>query len=198
MVGEDWDNWKRLRPQDDRAGPGQRDHLPDGAAVQHGLLEGAEGDRPGRAGAGRSPTGRPSGPGCEYAFDELAKAGYDGVERLHGGARTRRRREFVYRDSLWHGADMFGTGVASFGHVNGVHIQNVDTWEQYVEKLDRGELPLGRALPVTAARAADPRDDPAAEDRPARRALLPRQVRRGHPDASSPTAFDKLAGARAG
>lgn len=43
---------------------------------------------------------------------------------------------------------MFGTGVASFGHVNGVHLQNVDTWEQYLSLLDRGELPLGRALPV--------------------------------------------------
>jgi len=44
---------------------------------------------------------------------------------------------------------MFGTGVASFGHANGVHIQNVDEWETYVAMLDRGELPLGRALPVT-------------------------------------------------
>jgi oxygen-independent coproporphyrinogen-3 oxidase len=44
---------------------------------------------------------------------------------------------------------MFGTGVASFGHVNGVHIQNVDTWEAYVEKLDKGELPLGRAYPTS-------------------------------------------------
>ena len=44
---------------------------------------------------------------------------------------------------------MFGTGVASFGHVDGVHVQNVDTWEQYIEMLNRDELPLGRALPVT-------------------------------------------------
>jgi oxygen-independent coproporphyrinogen-3 oxidase len=43
---------------------------------------------------------------------------------------------------------MFGTGVASFGHANGVHIQNVDDWEAYVGTLERGELPLGRALPV--------------------------------------------------
>jgi oxygen-independent coproporphyrinogen-3 oxidase len=28
-------------------------------------------------------------------------------------------------------------------------VQNVDTWEQYVALLERGELPLGRALPVT-------------------------------------------------
>jgi oxygen-independent coproporphyrinogen-3 oxidase len=63
--------------------------------------------------------------------------------------KNKARTRFIYRDSLWHGADMFGTGVASFGHVNGVHVQNVDTWEQYVERLNRGELPLGRALPVT-------------------------------------------------
>src|SRR5262249_12730038 len=62
--------------------------------------------------------------------------------------KDRKRTRFVYRDALWHGADMFGTGVASFGHVHGVHLQNVDTWEQYVEMLRRGELPLGRALPV--------------------------------------------------
>src|SRR5437763_4129722 len=58
--------------------------------------------------------------------------------------------QFVYRDSLWHGADMFGTGVASFGHVHGVHLQNLDRWEDYIAALlDRGELPLNRALPVT-------------------------------------------------
>jgi oxygen-independent coproporphyrinogen III oxidase len=62
--------------------------------------------------------------------------------------KDRRRTHFVYRDALWHGADMFGTGVASFGHVHGVHLQNVDSWEQYVEMLRRDELPLGRALPV--------------------------------------------------
>ena len=26
---------------------------------------------------------------------------------------------------------MVGLGVASFGHVNGVHMQNLDTWETY-------------------------------------------------------------------
>ena len=31
--------------------------------------------------------------------------------------------------------------------------------------LNAGELPLGRAFPVTPTRPADPRDDPAAEDR---------------------------------
>ena len=44
---------------------------------------------------------------------------------------------------------MAGLGVASFGHVNGVHIQNKDTWETYSEAVDRGELPLSRAYRPT-------------------------------------------------
>jgi len=83
----------------------------------------------------------------EYAFAEMAKAGYHGSS-AYTMVRDPARTRFVYRDSLWRGADMFGTGVASFGHVGGVHVQNVDSWETYVAHLDRGELPLGRALPV--------------------------------------------------
>jgi oxygen-independent coproporphyrinogen-3 oxidase len=82
-----------------------------------------------------------------YAFDELGKAGYE-VSSAYTVVKDRKTCHFVYRDSLWHGADMFGTGVASFGHANGVHMQNVDGWEQYVGMLDKGELPLGRALLV--------------------------------------------------
>ena len=59
------------------------------------------------------------------------------------------RTRFVYRDRLWQGADMVGLGVASFGHVNGVHVQNVDTWETYSAAVGRGELPLGRAYRPT-------------------------------------------------
>ena len=96
---------------------------------------------------------------------------------------------FVYRDSLWHGADMFGTGVASFGHVHGVHFQNVDRWEDYVGRmLDRGELPLNRALPVTRPPAADPRDDPATQDRQARRGATSAASSRRTSSPSSPTA----------
>ena len=84
----------------------------------------------------------------QYAFDELAAAGYQ-QSSAYTMVKDKARCRFVYRDSLWHGADMFGTGVASFGHVGGVHVQNVDTWEQYIALLDKGGLPLGRALPVT-------------------------------------------------
>ena len=83
----------------------------------------------------------------QYAFDEMGKAGYQ-VSSAYTLVKDKSRCKFVYRDSLWHGADMFGTGVALFGHANGVHIQNVDSWEQYVALLDKDELPLGRAFPV--------------------------------------------------
>jgi len=83
----------------------------------------------------------------DYAFNEFAAAGYT-VSSAYTVVRDPAKTKFVYRDSLWRGADMFGTGVASFGHVNNVHVQNVDNWEKYVETLGRGELPLNRALPV--------------------------------------------------
>lgn len=84
----------------------------------------------------------------DYAFAEFRKAGYE-QSSAYTVVKDKARTQFVYRDALWQGADMFGTGVASFGHMNGVHMQNLDTWEAYIEALDRDELPLGRALPVT-------------------------------------------------
>jgi oxygen-independent coproporphyrinogen-3 oxidase len=85
----------------------------------------------------------------DYAFNTLATAGYQ-PSSAYTMVKDKASTKFVYRDALWRGADMFGTGVASFGHVGGVHVQNVDRWEEYIAHLDRGELPLGRALPVPA------------------------------------------------
>jgi len=85
-----------------------------------------------------------------YAFEELGEAGYE-VSSAYTMVKDTRRTKFVYRDSLWHGADMLGTGVASFGHVSGVHMQNEDEWEQYVARCKRRELPLHRALPVRSS-----------------------------------------------
>jgi oxygen-independent coproporphyrinogen-3 oxidase len=56
---------------------------------------------------------------------------------------------FVYRDRLWQGADMVGLGVASFGHINGVHLQNLDSFGPYCDSIQRGALPLGRGLRPT-------------------------------------------------
>jgi oxygen-independent coproporphyrinogen-3 oxidase len=84
----------------------------------------------------------------DYAFKEMARAGY-AVSSAYTMVRDPAHTKFVYRDSLWRGADMFGTGVASFGHMNGVHVQNVDSWDRYGELIHKSELPLGRALPVS-------------------------------------------------
>ena len=84
----------------------------------------------------------------QEAFEALERAGYhigSGYTAVKDPART----TFVYRDRLWQGADLAGLGVASFGHVNGVHMQNRDTWEAYSDAIDRGELPLGRAYRPT-------------------------------------------------
>ena len=80
----------------------------------------------------------------EQAFEALERAGYH-VGSAYTAVKDPARTTFVYRDRLWEGADLVGIGVASFGHVNGVHMQNVDTWERYAESLQSGRLPLGRA-----------------------------------------------------
>jgi oxygen-independent coproporphyrinogen-3 oxidase len=84
----------------------------------------------------------------DWAFNEFGKHGYV-VSSAYTLVKPERHAGFVYRDSLWRGADLVATGVASFGHFQGVHYQNVDTWEQYTGMLQAGELPLNRALPVT-------------------------------------------------
>jgi oxygen-independent coproporphyrinogen-3 oxidase len=82
------------------------------------------------------------------AFAALEGAGYH-VRGAYTAVRDPARTKFIYTDRLWQGADMIGLGVASFGHVNGVHMQNADTWETYSAAVDRGELPLHRAYRPT-------------------------------------------------
>jgi oxygen-independent coproporphyrinogen-3 oxidase len=76
----------------------------------------------------------------------------------------------MYRDLLWSGADMIGTGVASFSHVGGTHFQNEHDWDPYLAALSRGELPIARAL------------TPNAEERLIREFVL--QMKLGHVEAS--------------
>jgi len=84
----------------------------------------------------------------EEAFAALEAAGYH-VGSAYTATRDPSRSRFVYRDRLWQGADMAGLGVASFGHINRVHIQNLDTWETYNASIARGEIPLSRAYRPT-------------------------------------------------
>ena len=99
------------------------------------------------------------------AFAALEAAGYH-VGSAYTAVKDPAKATFVYRDSLWEGADLVGLGVASFGHVNGVHLQNLDTWEKYSAAIEEGELPLGRAY------------RPSGDERLIREFIL--QLKRGH------------------
>jgi len=82
------------------------------------------------------------------AFEALERAGYH-IGSAYTAVKDPATTKFVYRDRLWQGADMVGLGVASFGHVNGVHMQNFDTWETYSRAIDAGQRPLARAYRPT-------------------------------------------------
>ena len=88
--------------------------------------------------------GRQSVAGSAEAFEALQSAGYT-IGSAYTAVKNPERTKFIYRDRLWQGADLAGLGVASFGHLNGVHMQNLDTWEAYSSKIRDGALPLSRA-----------------------------------------------------
>jgi len=87
-----------------------------------------------------------------YAYDELLAAGY-AVSSAYTLVKDKNKVNFSYRDNLWRGSDLLATGVASFGHASGVHYQNLPEWGDYVGSLERGELPLYRAMRITPHQA---------------------------------------------
>ena len=79
------------------------------------------------------------------AFAAFEQAGYD-VASAYTAVKRTKKAKFLYRDMLWAGADLIGVGVASFSHVGGTHFQNQHDWDPYLAAINRGELPLYRAL----------------------------------------------------
>lgn len=82
------------------------------------------------------------------AFEELERADYT-VTSAYTAVRDPAAFRFLYRDYLWTGADMVSLGVSSFGHFQGTHYQNEKDIGPYMERLQRGELPVYRALTMT-------------------------------------------------
>ncbi len=82
------------------------------------------------------------------AFRELEKAGYT-VASAYTAVKSPATK-FVYRDLLWAGADMLAAGVASFGHIGGVHYQNHHDFDPYVQAVQSGRSPVYRALTPTS------------------------------------------------
>src|SRR5688572_3487498 len=81
----------------------------------------------------------------DYAFRELEKVGYQ-VASAYTAVKDRSKTKFLYRDRLWAGADLLSLGVASFGHIGGVHYQNHHDFDVYVSRIQSGDLPIYRAL----------------------------------------------------
>jgi oxygen-independent coproporphyrinogen-3 oxidase len=146
MLGETDENWhacvmKTLDMAPDSITIYQME-LPFNTTISRNLLAGAPGENP----VANWSTKRRW---VAEAFEALEAAGYV-VGSAYTAVRDPSRTTFVYRDRLWQGADMVGLGVASFGHVSGVHMQNLDTFEEYCSSIQAGVLPLARALRPTA------------------------------------------------
>jgi len=79
------------------------------------------------------------------AFDRFVGRGY-AVSSGYTLVRDPARVHFRYRDMLWAGSDLVALGVASFGHLSGVHYQNEAHWDPYLAAVESGRLPIQRGL----------------------------------------------------
>ena len=82
------------------------------------------------------------------AFDRFLGRGY-AVSSGYTLVRDPARVHFRYRDMLWEGSDLVALGVASFGHLSGVHYQNEPHWDPYLDAVEAGRLPIHRGLRPT-------------------------------------------------
>lgn len=146
MVGEDWDNWRDNIARTIELTPDSvtiyQLELPFNTVYSKDILGNQI-----EITVADWPTKRAW---VNYAYDELLAAGYH-VSSAYTLVKDPQKVNFSYRDNLWQGSDLIATGIASFGHVSGVHYQNKAEWESYLgDLLDRSTLPLGRALRPTS------------------------------------------------
>jgi oxygen-independent coproporphyrinogen-3 oxidase len=144
MVGETWDNWRDNIRRTIELSPDSvtiyQMELPFNTVYSKDIL-GNQIETP----VADWPTKRDW---LNYAYDELQAAGYK-ISSAYTLVKNKQKVNFSYRDNLWRGSDLLATGVASFGHVSGVHYQNLPEWGGYLETLERGELPLYRGMRPT-------------------------------------------------
>ena len=84
-----------------------------------------------------------------YAYNEFEKIGYT-VTSATTVVKDPAKVKFIYREGLFSGADILSIGVASFGHLHGVHYQNQHEFDPYVQRVNAGEFPTFRALTPSA------------------------------------------------
>lgn len=145
MVGETWETWKdsvqRTIDADPESVTIYQMELPYNTVYSKGILEGFS----------TFPVAdwKTKREWNAYAFEQLAKVGYE-ISSAYTMVKKNKPCRFVYRDAVWHGTDMLGTGVASFSHMSGIHFQNTANWNDYLARLEANELPLDRAFVTTA------------------------------------------------
>ncbi len=145
MVGETWDNWKDNIRRTIELSPDSVTiylmELPFNTVYSKDIL-GNDIEIP----VADWPTKRAW---LAHAYEQLQAAGYE-QSSAYTLVKDKARVKFSYRDNLWQGSDLLATGVASFGHVSGVHYQNAPDWPGYLEPLlEEGRLPITRALRPT-------------------------------------------------
>ena len=166
MVGETWDNWKYNIAEAIKFSPESvtiyQMELPFNTVYSKDIL-GNKIETP----VADWPTKREW---LDYAFEQFLAAGYK-ISSAYTVVKDNDKVNFSYRDNLWQGSDLLATGIASFGHVSGVHYQNKADMKQYKNDLmEHGKLPLGRAF------------EPTAEQLLIRETIL--QLKRGYLDVS--------------
>ena len=145
MVGETWDNWKYNIAETIKLSPESvtiyQMELPYNTVYSKDIL-GEKIETP----VADWETKRAW---LNFAYDELLAAGYK-ISSAYTLVKDNDKVNFSYRDNLWEGADLLATGIASFGHVSGVHYQNKAEMAAYQSDLmEQGQLPLGRAYRPT-------------------------------------------------
>lgn len=148
MVGETWENWKinvaktlELSPESVTI---YQMELPFNTVYSEGILKQAH----------QSPVAdwQTKRDWVQYAFEAFAEAGY-AQSSAYTMIKDPNKVSFSYRDNLWQGSDLLATGIASFGHISGVHYQNLPEWHQYITAVNEGRLPLARAFTPTPTQA---------------------------------------------
>ena len=141
MVGESWDTWKDSVRKSIEFAPDSvtiyQMELPFNTVYSGQLLDG---------------TGQPAIADWatkrewhDYAISELESAGYE-IGSGYTMVRRGKSVPFVYRDSVWEGCDLIGSGVSSFSHFGGMHFQNLSNWDRYLESVDAGTFPVDRGM----------------------------------------------------
>ena len=148
MVGETWDNWKMNVSKTIEMSPESvtiyQMELPFNTVYSEGILKESQ-----ESPVADWPTKRDW---VQYAFEQFAEAGYS-QSSAYTMIKDPSKVSFSYRDNLWKGSDLLATGIASFGHISGVHYQNLPEWHQYIGAINEGRLPLGRAYTPTPKQA---------------------------------------------